>query len=86
MELSRTSRNLWSHIEFLKLWIGQTISGFGSAITTLALPLTAVVILHATAEQMGGVESRADASCSLDEPIIWGMDRSHAPSPRIDHC
>jgi MFS family permease len=53
MALSRASRSLWSHAEFLKLWIGQTISGFGSAITALALPLTAVVILHATAEQMG---------------------------------
>jgi MFS family permease len=53
MVLSRASRTLWVHAEFLKLWVGQTISGFGSAITTLALPLTAVVILHATAEQMG---------------------------------
>lgn len=53
MALSQASRTLWSHTEFLKLWIGQSISGFGSAITTLALPLTAVVILHATAEQMG---------------------------------
>ena len=53
MALSQASRTLWFHTEFLKLWIGQSISGFGSAITTLALPLTAVVILHATAEQMG---------------------------------
>src|SRR5579884_4096644 len=53
MEISRATQNLWSHAEFLKLWIGQTISGFGSAITTLALPLTAVIILHASAEQMG---------------------------------
>jgi MFS family permease len=35
------------------LWIGQAISGFGSAITTPALPLTAVVLLHATPDQMG---------------------------------
>jgi MFS family permease len=53
MALSRASRALWFQAEFLKLWIGQTISGFGSAITTLALPLTAVVLLHATAIQMG---------------------------------
>jgi MFS family permease len=53
MALLQASRTLWSHTEFLKLWVGQSISGFGSAITTLALPLTAVVILHATAEQMG---------------------------------
>src|SRR6266700_3897541 len=53
MALSRASRALWFQADFLKLWIGQTISGFGSAMTTLALPLTAVVLLHATAVQMG---------------------------------
>ncbi|GLV55909.1 MFS transporter [Dictyobacter sp. S3.2.2.5] len=38
---------------FLNLWIARTISLFGSAITTLALPLTAISILHATPFQMG---------------------------------
>lgn len=41
------------HPEFLKLWSGQSISSFGSAITTLALPLTAVLTLKATPVQMG---------------------------------
>ncbi|MBO0783960.1 MAG: MFS transporter, partial [Ktedonobacteraceae bacterium] len=53
MALSQASRTLWFHTEFLKLWIGQSISSFGTAITTLALPLTAVVFLHATPSQMG---------------------------------
>ena len=39
--------------EFLKLWAGQTISVFGDAITTLALPLVAVLTLDASAAQMG---------------------------------
>ena len=39
--------------EFLKLWVGQTISVFGSQITNLALPLTAVLVLNATSSQMG---------------------------------
>jgi MFS family permease len=39
--------------EFLKLWAGQTISVFGDAITMLALPLTAVLTLDASAAQMG---------------------------------
>ncbi|HSH77578.1 MAG TPA: MFS transporter [Herpetosiphonaceae bacterium] len=43
----------WHHPDFRKLWLGQTISGFGSAITGLALPLTAVSILGATPGQMG---------------------------------
>jgi MFS family permease len=39
--------------EFLKLWAGQTVSVFGDAVTLLALPLTAVLTLHAGASQMG---------------------------------
>jgi len=44
---------LWLHRNFLRLWAAQTISVFGSAITTLALPLTAIAVLHATPGQMG---------------------------------
>jgi predicted MFS family arabinose efflux permease len=44
---------LWRHPDFLKLWVGQTISLFGSQVTSLALPLTAVLVLHATPAQMG---------------------------------
>jgi MFS family permease len=39
--------------EFLKFWAGQTISVFGSQITALALPLTAVLVLNASSSQMG---------------------------------
>ena len=41
------------HPEFAKLWAGDLISAFGSGVTTVALPLTAVVVLHAHAFQMG---------------------------------
>ncbi len=41
------------HRELLKLWSGQTISSFSSAITTLALPLTAARELKAAPVQMG---------------------------------
>jgi hypothetical protein len=34
--------------DFLKLWLGETISQLGSQITTLALPLTAVLLLIGT--------------------------------------
>jgi hypothetical protein len=36
------STGLWRHANFLRLWTGQTISQFGSQITLLALPLTAI--------------------------------------------
>ncbi len=44
---------LWRHPHFLKLWTGTTVSLFGSQVTFLALPFTAVLILHATPVQMG---------------------------------
>jgi hypothetical protein len=47
------SRSLWHHPEFLKLWVGQTISVFGSGVTATALPLTAVLMLGASASDMG---------------------------------
>src|SRR5690348_4780056 len=47
------SSRLWTHPGFMKLWTAQTISLLGSAITTLALPLTAITLLHANPLQMG---------------------------------
>lgn len=44
---------LWQHPDFMKLWVGETISLLGSQITVLALPLIAAVILQASSEQMG---------------------------------
>jgi MFS family permease len=38
---------------FRRLWFGQTISEFGSEVTTLALPLAAVLVLHASTFQVG---------------------------------
>ena len=45
--------SLRHHPDFLKLWTGETISLFGSQVTLLALPLTAVLLLGASAVQMG---------------------------------
>lgn len=44
---------LWRHPDFTKLWIGETISLFGSQISALALPLVAVLVLQASPAQMG---------------------------------
>ena len=46
-------RLLRDHVAFRRLWIGQTVSMIGDQITTLALPLTAVLALDATPGQMG---------------------------------
>jgi MFS family permease len=50
---TRTTPSLWRHRDFLLLWSGQTVSEMGSAVTQLALPLTAVVTLKATTFQVG---------------------------------
>src|ERR671930_554124 len=44
---------LWRHPDFLKLWAGQAISLLGSQVTSLAVALTAALILDATPAEMG---------------------------------
>lgn len=51
--MAQPARGLWAHHDFLRLWAGQTVSQFGEQITTVALPLAAVLVLHATAWDMG---------------------------------
>jgi MFS family permease len=46
---------LWRHRDFLKLWSAETISQFGTAITGLALPLVAIIVLHATAFEVAAL-------------------------------
>src|SRR5437667_4129554 len=45
--------SLWRDLDFVKLWIGQTISEIGSRITIVALPLVAVLVLNANPFQTG---------------------------------
>lgn len=51
--LSRRFTGLWRHPDFMKLWIGQTVSEFGSHITGNGLPLVAVITLSASASDLG---------------------------------
>ncbi|HEX4704879.1 MAG TPA: MFS transporter [Pseudonocardiaceae bacterium] len=46
-------KSLWHNSEFLKFWTGETVSLYGSQVTLLALPLTAIYVFHATPEQVG---------------------------------
>jgi MFS family permease len=58
-------RTLWRHRNFLLLWGGQTVSEMGSAVTQLALPLTAVVVLHASTFQVGALTAAATLAFAL---------------------
>jgi MFS family permease len=49
----RTSSRLIGRPAFRRLWFGQSISELGSQVTTLALPLAAVLVLRASTFQVG---------------------------------
>jgi predicted MFS family arabinose efflux permease len=49
----KRSTKLIGQADFLRLWGGQSISELGSQVTTLALPLAAVLVLHASVFQVG---------------------------------
>ena len=53
MRSSNYFTGLWRSPDFLKLWVGETISLFGSQTTFLALPLVATLTLNASPVQMG---------------------------------
>jgi MFS family permease len=44
---------LWHHLDFRRLWIGETVSQFGTQVTFIALPLVAILILHASTFEVG---------------------------------
>ena len=58
-------RTLWRNRNFLLLWSGQTVSETGSAVTQLALPLTAVVLLRASTFQVGALTAAATLAFAL---------------------
>ena len=49
----RRGGGLWRHADFRRLWIGETVSQFGSMISQLALPLVAILVVHASTFQVG---------------------------------
>lgn len=53
-DLSAVSpETLWRNPDFLKFWSGEMLSLFGTQVTHLALPLAAVMVFNASAEQVG---------------------------------
>src|SRR5215471_18337089 len=66
------SPSLWRHRDFLLLWTGQSISEIGSAVTIVALPLAAVVLLHATTFEVG-LLAAAGTACFLLVALPAGL-------------
>ncbi|MFL5734651.1 MAG: MFS transporter [Chloroflexia bacterium] len=46
---------LWQNPDFMRLWVGQTISVFGSMIGGTAMAFTAILVLKATPFQLGAL-------------------------------
>lgn len=46
-------KTLWQNQDFLKFWSGEALSLFGTQVTNLALPLTALMVFNASAQQVG---------------------------------
>jgi MFS family permease len=72
----RGLRGLWRLPDFRRLWLSLTVTAFGAQVTNLALPLTAALMLHATAWQMGvlvALETLPFALVSLHAGVL--LDR-----------
>lgn len=61
--------SLWRDRDFLKLWAGQTISEVGSRITREGVPLTAVMLLHASPFTMGTLAALGGLATLLIAPL-----------------
>ena len=72
---------LWKNGDFLKFWAGETVSLFGSQVTSLALPLTAVLTLSVSAQQLGMLRfSQFVAFLLLPLPFgLWADRRRRLP-------
>jgi MFS family permease len=50
-------QGLWRHADFVRLWSAAGISAVGSQVTLLALPLTAILVLHASAFEVAVIST-----------------------------
>lgn len=65
---------------FVRFWLGSSISAFGSALTSLAIPIIAVQYLSASAAQMGVLFAAATAASLIVRlPAATWADRSGTP-------
>jgi MFS family permease len=73
--------SLWHDREFVKLWVGETVSMFGTQVTTLALPLTALLVLGISGDELGLIRFlQGVAFVILPIPLgVWVDRRRHRP-------
>ncbi len=83
--VAETVPALWRHRDFLLLWGAQTVSQTGSQVTILALPLVAIVVLGATALEVG-LLSAAATSAYLLVALPAGVVADRVSKRRVMLC
>src|SRR5262245_54842383 len=68
----RPPSTLWRHSDFLKLWAGQTVSVFGTMLTKIALPMTALLTLGSSPLQQGMLAA-AEAAPAIAAGLFAGV-------------
>jgi len=73
--------SLWRNPNFLKLWVGQTISEIGSRVSREGIPWTAVALLNATPFHMGLLAAMGGVTSLLAGPFVGAIVDRHARRP-----
>jgi MFS family permease len=66
--MRQPERGVWHNPDFVKMWLGSTVSAVGSQVTTLALPLIAVLLFNA-----GPAETGLLTAVSLAPHLLIGL-------------
>ena len=68
--------SVWRNRNFQRLWLGESLSQVGENLGTLAIPVTAVVMLHATTQQLGYLTAAQQlAFLAIGLPVGAWVDR-----------
>jgi hypothetical protein len=77
------SAGLWRHTDFLKFWSAQAISALGSRITRTALPILAVLTIHASARQIAILSALSIAPGVVVGLVLGGRVDRRAKRPLL---
>lgn len=61
--------SLWRRPDFVKFWLGMNVSFLGTQLSSLALPLMAVLLLQASPAQMGLLRATSSAASVVVGPL-----------------
>lgn len=77
-----TPPSLWGDRDFVLFWSGRTVSLFGDHISLLALPLTAIAVLGAGAQEMALLAALAGAPAAIFSLPAGAWESARSPGAR----